>query len=130
MLNFYGGEPLYYWRSRKDSITRGKVDGKIKPLLSSLNELKNSMRNRSTSLNNAVQARYIEEVINILINKLIFENNFIQEWKIILENDREIWKGILKNNKINWLKKARALLLVNFPQVYQKLTIKHLSDKE
>lgn len=88
------------------------------------------MRNRSTSLNNAVQARYIEEVINILINKLIFENNFIQEWKIILENDREIWKGILKNNKINWLKKARALLLVNFPQVYQKLTIKHLSDKE
>lgn len=124
-------EPLYYWRTRSNSITRDtSVNDKISPLLCSLNELKNKFWNKSKKLNYAIQARYTEEIINILINKLIFEKKFKEMWNNIYMYDKNIWSKFYLNNNISFLKKIRIFLLIYMPSLYQKLTIKHIKNKK
>lgn len=129
---FLSGEDnaLYHWRSRSNSTTRDKnVNNKIDALLTAQEQLKRDMLRRYPQLESAMQARYIEDVINILVNKLIYDDEFIMHWKYIYNFDKDMWKKIVFNNRISILKKIRAILLKTNPQVYKHVMTRHLNRR-
>lgn len=118
----YKEEYMYYYFVRKDSITHAEFDSRNLMMLEGLNKLSEFIMANYPELKDAMQCRYIWDILS-LINKACSTKEYKKLVKKIISNNNEFWNSALENIYLDKRRKFQVRLINWSITVYKSLVI-------
>lgn len=118
----YREEYMYYYFVRKDSITHAEFDNRNFMMLEGLNKLSTFVMTKYPELKEAMQCRYIWDILS-LINKACSTKNYKKLVGKIISNNIEFWNTALKNIYLDKRRKLQVLLINESITLYKLIVI-------
>lgn len=117
----YKEEYMYYYFVRKDSITHKNFDSRNFMMLEGLNKLSKFIMTNYPELKDAMQCRYVWDILS-LINKACSTKEYKKLVKKIISNNSEFWDSALENIYLNKRRKIQVIL-INTSITFYKLLV-------